>query len=162
MPGRAPMPVHCDHDHQHCIDSALDEAERVCAREGARLTPLRRRVLEAVWQDHEAVKAYDLIDRLSSEDRTVKPPTVYRALDFLLEHGLIHRVESLNAFIGCARPSETHAFQVLICRRCGRTEEFERRDVAETLRAEAERHGFSAEHQIIEVKGLCPACRQEP
>ncbi|WP_338031756.1 transcriptional repressor [Ectothiorhodospira shaposhnikovii] len=80
------------HNHTACITSALSSAERLCQSRGVRLTPLRRRVLEKIWQNHEAIKAYELIHQLSSADHTVKPPTVYRALDFLLAQGLIHRI----------------------------------------------------------------------
>ena len=93
-------PLACHpHDHSHCVSDALRAADALCARSGARLTALRRRVLELVWQSHRPLGAYDILGVLSSEDgRRAAPPTVYRALDFLLEHGLIHRLASLNAY----------------------------------------------------------------
>src|SRR5262245_4876474 len=125
MPARAksafPRPAfpRKGHDHDRCVTDALSAAEAVCARAGDRLTPLRRRVLELVWASHRPAGAYALLDRLREDGRGAAPPTVYRALDFLLERGLIHRIESLNAFVGCAHPGENHLVQFLICRSCG-------------------------------------------
>jgi Fur family zinc uptake transcriptional regulator len=96
------------HDHEHCVEDALAAADKLCAEQGLRFTPLRRRVLELVWSSHKPVGAYALLDKLRSEDLGSAPPTVYRALDFLIEHGLIHRIERMNAFIGCSHPGETH------------------------------------------------------
>src|SRR3954453_3718975 len=93
-----------DHDHADCVAAALGAAERLCARRGARLTELRRRVLELIWRSHEPIGAYALLDRLGRERGRVAPPTVYRALEFLIAHGLVHRIASLNAFIGCVHP----------------------------------------------------------
>jgi Fur family zinc uptake transcriptional regulator len=93
------------HDHSHCVHSALSEADTLCAQKGLRLTALRRRVLELVWQSHKPLGAYDILAVLSEQDgRRAAPPTVYRALDFLLENGLVHRISSLNAFVGCVHP----------------------------------------------------------
>src|SRR5690606_9768433 len=120
-----PAPPADDHDHAACIDAALDRAAELCARRGARLTRLRRRVLELVWQGHAAVKAYDLLAELERKGASAKPPTVYRALDFLMAHGLVHRLESLNSYVGCPQPDAPHAGQFLICDSCGTGREFE-------------------------------------
>ena len=95
------------HDHRRCVADALDKAEALCSDRGARLTKLRCRVLELVWNSHAPIGAYDVLRRLSQEHQSAAPPTVYRALDFLLEQGLIHRIESLNAYIGCPVPEST-------------------------------------------------------
>jgi zinc transport system ATP-binding protein len=101
------------------VHSALAEADALCTRQGLRLTALRRRVLELVWQSHKPLGAYDILAVLSEQDgRRAAPPTVYRALDFLLENGLVHRIASLNAFIGCSHPEHAHQGQFLICREC--------------------------------------------
>ena len=102
------------HDHSHCVHSALSEADVLCAQKGLRLTALRRRVLELVWQSHKPLGAYDILAVLSEQDgRRAAPPTVYRALDFLLDNGLVHRIASLNAFIGCSHPEHAHQGQFL-------------------------------------------------
>lgn len=148
------------HDHNRCIDLALDRAERLCADRGARLTPQRQRVLEQVWGGHEAVKAYDIIRQMSSENHTVKPPTVYRALEFLLEQGLIHRIESLNGYIGCPHPDEPHSVQLLVCTGCGRVGEIDVPEATQALDFAAEAQGFSVDQQVVELRGRCRACRQ--
>ena len=112
------FPSH-EHDHRHCVASALDDAKAVCSERGARLTPVRQRVLEIIWQSHRPLGAYAILDVLSGEGHSPAPPTVYRALEFLLMHGLVHRLSSLNAFIGCARPGHPGAGQFLLCTNCG-------------------------------------------
>jgi Fur family transcriptional regulator, zinc uptake regulator len=154
--------MEAEHNHHACIDEALSRADRICARRGVRLTPLRRQVLEEIWQSHEAVKAYDLIRQLSSTDHAVKPPTVYRALDFLLEQGLIHRIESLNGYVGCNRPHKTHQSQLFICRLCGQVSECGDEGVSRALDREAARQGFLPEERIVEVRGLCSRCQAQP
>ena len=132
-PAKAPRTAHAQqgHDHEHCIEDAVAAAEKLCADKGLRFTPLRRRVLELVWSSHKPVGAYALLDQLRDEDLGSAPPTVYRALDFLIEHGLIHRIERMNAFVGCSHPGEAHRGFFLICGECGNAEEMESVGVAE-------------------------------
>ncbi len=147
------------HDHDLCIEKALREAERLCRRRGARLTELRKRVLALVWTSHSPVGAYDVLARLSREQGRAAPPTVYRALEFLLEQGLVHRIESLNAFVGCPHPSANHSGQFLICRDCGAAAEMDVRAVDRAISAQAAACGFAVEGKTVEVRGLCPACQ---
>jgi Fur family zinc uptake transcriptional regulator len=90
-----------NHKHAYCLKSALVKVELRCNQRGLRLTAIRRRVLELVWKNHEPVKAYDILEILKTEKKGAAPPTVYRALDFLLQEGFVHKIESLNAYIGC-------------------------------------------------------------
>ncbi len=147
-----------DHDHATCIEDALAEAQTICAERGARLTELRRRVLELVWTSHEPVGAYDILSRLGGDGRRAAPPTVYRALEFLLEQGLVHRIESLNAFIGCASPKAPHSGQFLLCTACGTATEIADAGIQAALVEAAGRAGFRPGHVTIEVKGLCRRC----
>ena len=147
-----------NHDHSKCIGDAIAAAEACCARTGQRFTPLRRRVLELVWSSHGPVRAYDVLDALRNERRGAAPPTVYRALDFLMELGLIHRIESRNAYIGCGSPDGRHGGQFLICRGCGAVAELDDEAIARTVVEKAGATGFVAEQQTIEVTGLCPRC----
>jgi len=153
----APFP--CEgHDHDRCVDDALSAAVLRCADKGAALTPLRRRVLELVWASHGPVRAYDILDRLRGERRGAAPPTVYRALDFLLAHGLIHRIESLNAYVGCGDPQRSHRGQFLICRACGAVAELDDPGISRAVADRARGLGFGVERQTVEVTGLCPRC----
>jgi Fur family zinc uptake transcriptional regulator len=148
------------HDHRHCIEQALQEAEQLCARREARLTPLRRRVLELVWQNHQPSGAYQLLDQLAAGSASrVAPATVYRALDFLQEQGLVHRLASLNAYIGCPHAERHHRGHFLICRHCQATVEITSSQVAEAIDASARAAGFEAEEEWVEVLGVCAGCR---
>ena len=148
------------HDHSHCVHSALTEADALCAQKGLRLTALRRRVLELVWQSHKPLGAYDILAVLSEIDgRRAAPPTVYRALDFLLEHGLVHRISSLNAFVGCNHPGEMHQGQFLICRQCHAAIELDQDDISAAIVHSAASVGFSVESQTVEIVGLCASCQ---
>jgi Fur family zinc uptake transcriptional regulator len=147
------------HDHESCVETALDRAATLCAERGARLTDLRRDVLALVWAGHEPVGAYHVLDALKRGHPGAAPPTVYRALEFLSEQGLIHRIESLNAYVGCDRPDERHASQFLICDRCNATAELDDPAIAAAVTRRAADLGFAVKRQTIEVRGLCPRCR---
>lgn len=146
------------HDHAACVRAALKGAERHCATEGLRLTPTRRRVLELIWQGHRPRGAYELLEQLAADGHKPSPPTVYRALDFLLAHGLIHRVSSRNAFVGCSRPGGAHVAQIFICDRCGVTLEQADAAVDRRIRRTAQDLHFRVRQQTVEVAGVCPLC----
>ena len=157
----APFPA-AHHDHDDCIRGALAAAERYCEARGARLTAIRRHVLELVWASHEPVGAYGLLDRLAAEGLNAVPPTVYRALDFLLEQGLVHKLERLNAFVGCTHQHGPHAAQFLICTGCGRVAELDDPAIASALTESACSRGFTIERQTVEIEGRCADCRAAP
>ncbi len=148
------------------VDGQLAAAERACARRGVQLTELRRQVLRLVLEAEAPVGAYALLDRLKADRPGAAPPTVYRALDFLLEQGLIHKVERLNAFIGCTESEHAHGHgadhghphQFLICRDCGATVELSDPTVAKALEAVARRMGFVPQTMTVEVEGRCADC----
>jgi Fur family zinc uptake transcriptional regulator len=141
------------------LEDRLARAEAACARRGARLTDMRRTVLRLILQSREPVGAYALLDRLKDTSGHGKPPTIYRALEFLLAQGLIHRVERLNAFVGCHEEAgHAHPVQFLICGRCGAVTEFEDAAVTRAVAEAAERHGFRLAQSIVEVEGECGAC----
>lgn len=149
------------HNHESCVANAMATAEELCRQRGLRFTTLRRRVLMLVWDSHKPVGAYDILDSLSAEGRPAAPPTVYRALDFLIEAGLVHRLDSLNAFIGCPDPARSHAGQFLICRQCRTVVELDDRDIDTLVEDKAKELGFSAVHQMLEIQGLCSDCRSK-
>ncbi len=146
------------HDHRACVDAALVQAEAVCADRGLRLTPLRRRVFELVWQSHQPVTAYALLEQLVRDGHRAQAPTVYRSLEFLLECGLVHRVESLNAFVGCNQPSSGHDVGIFICRVCGDVAELAETAISRSIERGADRIGFTVESRVVEVSGTCRAC----
>jgi Fur family zinc uptake transcriptional regulator len=159
MPGQPrPVALRTDHDHDRCIEEALNAAAEVCRELGARFTPLRRRVLEIVWQSHKPLGAYGILDVLAAEGRRPMPPTVYRALDFLVAKGLVHRIPSLNAFIGCTSPGRRHDGQYLICHNCGTVAELSDENLNVAFGKAARSHGFAVESVLTEAVGLCPAC----
>jgi len=148
------------HDHGVCVAEALELADRLCARRGARLTPLRRRVLELVWSSHQPHGAYAILEALDRDgERRSAPLTVYRALEFLVAHGLVHRIESLNAFVGCAIPDQAHSGQFLVCDLCGDVTEVNDERIAGAIAGRADAAGFEITRPTVEVHGHCRACR---
>jgi Fur family transcriptional regulator, zinc uptake regulator len=156
------MHDHAHHSHAHAEDPAraVLRAEELCARSGARLTPIRARVLEVLAASQQPLGAYDLIERLDIEGRRPAPITVYRALDFLLAQGLVHRIESRNAFVACDHThDQTDVVVFLLCERCGAASEACGLDVGSQLRQLAGGVGFEARAQVIEIAGICQVCR---
>ncbi len=149
------------HNHDRCRQDALLTAAQLCQERGVQLTPIRQQILALIWADHKAVKAYDLLDQLKPLLNAAKPATVYRALDFLIEQGLIHRVESLNAFIGCTCPAQKHELLLLICSHCNEVEERPAPQVMRSLTSETKQAHFIAQNKAIEIQGICEKCSQK-
>ena len=150
------------HNHDDCIHDALQNAQQICQEKGGVLTDIRRQVLELIWRNHHPVKAYDIIEKFKPSERTqgaAKPTTIYRALEFLLEKGLIHRVESLNAFIGCNNPLHVHELVLLICKKCENVQERTAEGVMESIKTELKNANFIAHRKTIEIHGLCEHCQ---
>ena len=148
------------HDHKKCVTEALSIAERLCSLRGVQLTTIRYQVLELIWSSHKAVKAYELLDLIKPLQNAAKPPTIYRALDFLLEQGLIHRIESLNAFVGCNCSGHQHDLLLLICKQCHEVEERPALKVMSALTEEFSDANFVTHSQAIEAHGLCAKCNE--
>jgi Fur family transcriptional regulator, zinc uptake regulator len=134
---------------------------RAEADHGVGLTDTRRKVFELVIKAGQPVGAYRLLEAMQDKGTRVMPPTVYRALNFLQGKGLVHRIESLNAFVACTQHEHEHEGQFLICSDCGKTEELADESVSEMLREKASAHGFTLTQQTIELKGLCKECASE-
>jgi Fur family zinc uptake transcriptional regulator len=148
-----------DHDHARCTSDAIAHAETLCAARAQRLTPMRRQVLEALLASHKPLGAYEIMDRLAAESRPA-PITIYRALDFLKDNGLVHRIESRNAFVACVHNHASDALVVfLICERCGSVGEAPAAAVAESLRSATRAAGFAPKAPVIEITGVCAHCR---
>jgi Fur family transcriptional regulator, zinc uptake regulator len=140
---------------------SLEEAEAICRQAGARLTRLRRQVLGLLLEAEGPVTAYELLDRLRAE-RSATPAGVYRSLDFLISHGLVHRLDSRKAFVACIHPDHPHVSQFLICRRCGTAVEVEDERISSVVGEWSQRLGFEVEAESLEVSGSCATCRTLP
>lgn len=146
------------HDHAHCTGEAMARAEALSAASGARLTPVRRRTLEILLQSHRALGAYDVLERLAGDGFGNQPPVAYRALEFLVDQGLAHRIRRLNAFAACMHPGEAHSPAFLICRACHAVAEAPAEAVRAAMGVAAGGIGFTVERITVEALGLCPAC----
>lgn len=161
MTNQKTAPIPCTkHDHKKCMKAALERAKKICHENSARLTPIREKVLELIWQSHNPLGAYDILAMLSKNGKTAAPPTVYRALDFLVDQGLVHRIASQNAFVGCSLSSHPHVSQFLLCRDCGVAIEIEAPAITETIAHNADQYGFSIDADTIEISGLCQCCQK--
>ncbi len=150
-----------DHDHDRCASTAIAYAEAQCAARAQRLTPIRRQVLEALLESHKPIGAYEIIERLAEKnDSRLAPITVYRALDFLRQNGLVHRIESRNAFVACVHNHAGDDLVVfLICERCGAVGEGPGAVVAQALKTSSRAAGFAPKSPLIEIVGICSHCR---
>ena len=149
-----------DHDHEQCAAELMARAERACARHNARLTTLRREVLGAVGESHRAAGAYEIIERLAREGPRPAPISIYRALEFLGDLGLVHRIESRNAFVACSRLHEAGRAVLMVCEHCGVVEEMEAASVFDGLDVLAGAQGFETRRAVIEISGRCAPCRE--
>lgn len=147
----------CKH-HTRCMLTALVRAEQICRKQQVRLTPTRKRVLELIWQGHEPIKAYDLLAELQKTDASAKPPTVYRALDFLLEHKLVHKLHSLNAYVGCAHPHESVPCFFLICSQCHTVTEQHNEAHEQLITSLCQSQQFDPRNMTFEIEGVCQRC----
>jgi len=145
--------------HVHDGDGFVREVERACEQRGLRLTPIRANALRLIADAGRPIKAYDLLDQMKTTHDAAAPPTVYRALDFLLEQGFIHRLASINAFVGCHHPQVMHSVPFLICDRCQSAIELEDTRISALLEVQARDLGFETRAQTLEVHGLCAECR---
>ena len=146
------------HDHRTCISDAIAAAETRCATDGLRFTPVRRKVFEILLQEHRALGAYTILDRLREAGFGSQPPVAYRALDFLVANGLAHKIERLNAFIACVHPSHAHTPAFMICRVCDAGAETQSSPARGALGSAARATGFRIERTVVEAEGVCPAC----
>jgi len=140
------------------LSRVMERAEALCRERGVRLTEQRKTVLQLLCVSDKPLSAYELLERMRGLVKNPAPPTVYRALDFLLEHGLVHKLECLHAYVGCAHPDHPHASQFLICDDCGEVAEVEEPSVDKSLKAAGEALGFRTKRPVIELLGTCAQC----
>ncbi len=159
--------VDCHHTGETCctrpsseqVKHFLHQAEELCAERKQRFTDLRKQVLKLVCKYSQPVGAYTLLDDLRDEGRSAAPPTVYRALDFLQQQGLVHRLASNNTYLACAHPQTCHQGLFLVCSSCGHTQEVHKQGMLQAARRHARDFDFLVEHAVVEVSGLCGQCQ---
>ena len=140
-------------------DLLLQRAERLCDQRGIRFTPTRRQVFRLLAAHGNAISAYDLLAQLQQTEAHAKPPTVYRALEFLERKGMAHRIASISAYVACTGPGDhAHAAAFLICDCCGATEEVAA-PLGDAFTQAAGSAGYVLERTTIEGHGRCPTCR---
>jgi len=151
----------CTQPSSEQVGRFLRQAEQICAERKQRLTTLRKRVLELVCHYEQPVGAYTLLDDLRDEGRSAAPPTIYRALEFLQQQGLVHRLATNNTYLACAHPQTQHEGLFLVCRCCGITQEVHTQGVMATVKKKASEFKFAVEHAAVEVTGVCSLCGVE-
>ena len=139
-------------------DAGLEQAGALCQRRGVRLTAQRRQVLQILCAANRPLGAYEILEAMREGSRPLAPPTVYRALDFLLAQGLAHKLESLHAYVGCSHPDHPHSSQFLICADCGLVTELENEAIAQSVKSAAHETGFHPHRRVVEVIGTCADC----
>lgn len=149
------------HDHSACVEGALAAAEASCETASLRLTPVRRKVLELLLREHRALGAYEILDLLREAGFGSQPPVAYRALEFLIAQGFVHKLERMNAFVACANPGQTHSPAFMICRLCETVAETQSAPTKGALGAAARAAGFRIEHTVVEAEGVCPGCAKK-
>jgi len=151
------------HNHRRCLKGGMDDARTICRRQGLRLTPVRARVLEILLESHKALGAYDILGKLDMGGMGRQPPVVYRALEFLVQSGLVHRLEKLNAFAACSHQGEAeeqgHEPMFLICTQCRQVAETSLAEVEGSIEKCAAALGFEVQSRVVELTGRCPACQ---
>ena len=153
--------IQCE-DHEECISTAIEVAERVCSEKQLKFTDLRKDILRMVWEGHGPQKAYDLLNKLQTINRSAKPATVYRALDFLITNGFIHKVASLNAFVGCSHPLKHNESYFLICEDCKSISECCDPNISAAIQATTTHNKFVAKNTSLEISGHCNECLNRP
>jgi len=152
-------PAFSRHDHGLCTADALAIARATCVKQELRFTPIRTKVLEILLESHTALGAYDILETLRIAGLKSQPPVAYRALEFLVEHGFAHKIERLNAFVGCTYSERGHSPVFMICRECNQIAETLSFPIIGTLGETARAIGFEIEKAVVEAEGVCPSCR---
>ncbi|MFT6212699.1 MAG: Fur family zinc uptake transcriptional regulator [Alphaproteobacteria bacterium] len=144
--------------HQECINSAMRNAEMICQEKNIKLTKLRKSVLELIWTGHTPQKAYDLLTIFQKEDPAAKPATIYRTLDFLQENGLVHRINRLNAYIGCVNPNHKEPYFLMVCLHCNNVEESTHSEYRDFFNKMINHSQFQCSNKVFEIEGTCQNC----
>jgi Fur family transcriptional regulator, zinc uptake regulator len=148
------------HNHADCQADLISRAEEICLARGSKLTGQRRDILACVAEGHSAVGAYEIIEKMAKTGARHAPVTIYRALDFLTELGLVHKIRCRNAYVACSHAHEGKPAALLICETCGIVAEVDAPDLAQTIARRARGLGFTPRQAVMELMGTCQSCEQ--
>lgn len=146
------------HNHNKCIETALETAEKLCLKKNLFFTPIRKNIFKLIWQSHCPLKAYDILEQLQKEEPSAKPITIYRTLDFLLENRLIHKIECQNTYFGCSHPGDLHNCYFTICDKCNSVNEECKSQFLKNIHSGLKDDGFQIKHVTLEIQGTCSKC----
>lgn len=146
--------------HKSCMKDKMQEIEELFAKNSLILTPLRQKILEIIFRDHGAIKAYDILDELRKEGFSDKPPTVYRVLDFLLQNQIVHKLSSINSYIICSHLTKHKDCYFLICNKCETVVECCNKYLSKIIDKTANDNKFNVEKTIVEISGICKSCQK--
>ena len=147
------------HNHKSCVNKLLADAEKECRIKKLRLTEHRKEVLQIIASSHQPLGAYDILEKMNFSGKRQAPVVAYRALDFLMGLGLVHRLSSLNAFVACTAAGEDHMAQFLICRNCKNVGELKSNQLSDQIEKDADEVGFQVDQQVVEITGICSECK---
>lgn len=148
-----------NHDHNNCINKAIKNANDVCKKNFNNLTDLRKRVLEIILSSkHKAIKAYDILEKLKNDDFSNAPPTVYRALDFLIENKIIHKINSINAYFACYEKNKTNQCYFIICKKCSAINEYKSDVINLDIEKIAKKSKAKINSVNLEIEVECSDC----
>jgi Fur family zinc uptake transcriptional regulator len=145
-------------DHSKCLSNIFDLVERLCFKEKIILTELRRKILKILSESHAPVKAYDIVDKLKTEKKSIKPISVYRILDLFQKYNVIHKIHSQNSFLMCTHPGQNHSCCFMICRKCNNINELCNDELLVKIKDLSHSSNFEVNNIIIEVLGICNKC----
>lgn len=151
----------CDsHSHQKCVDKLIKQAREICIKNNLRLTPLREKILEIIFQNHKAIKAYDVLKELEKHNISDKPPTIYRALDFFITNKIIHKIHCINSYLVCSHPGMHNDCSLFICEKCNSVEENCDNNISKLIVEDAKNNNFTIKNKNIEILGICQNCQK--